>query len=110
MAAPVDMKRLYAQAERCPLDHVSRMGGRRCNCLPRSQSCGGVHTCGNVGERLGGIGVGIVVMLMYLIPSSVTRVLSCCPCGTACSDRVCQNNWKYMPGGARYLPDLGHSW
>ena len=49
MAAPVDVKRTYEQEEQSLLNIVSKMGGRRCRCLPHSQNSGWVRNGGNVG-------------------------------------------------------------
>ena len=100
MAAPLDVNRPYAQVERCPLDIIIDIGGQRCRCLPRSKNSGGVHNGGTVGGWLGGVGGGVVAILTYPTLSSFTGGLAGCPCGTAWSVRVCQNNLPYMRGGA----------
>ena len=73
LAAPVDAKHPCWQEKRRILGPVINTGGRKCHCLPHSQSCGKLNNGGTIGGWFEVVGGGLVVTLMFMNLSSVIR-------------------------------------
>ena len=92
----MDEKFPCEQAKRCLLGIESDAGGCKCHFLPRSQTCGGVHNGGTVGEWLVGVGGRLEVILRFTALFSATRCLPSCLYETALPTHVYLNSLPYM--------------
>ena len=106
----MDAKRPCEIAKRRLLGLVINMGGRKYRCLPLSQSRGGVHYVGIVGEWLGGVGGQLAAMLGLITLLSASRGPPCCLFRTVWSACVFQKIQPYVRSGSLCPPALGHCW